>query len=488
MVELRVDYLEELSGDVVGELVRLAHEAGLPAIVTCRDSREGGAKDHPKDLRGSILAAALDSGAAFVDCEYANYRDETLRSRLNAALEDNPKSRLILSAHDFDGKFGNIKQLYADMAAARPGAIVKMVYTARHIADCFEAFDLLHEADDDLIALCMDQAGLASRITAKKLGSFVTFASIDDSAATAPGQLTVKALKELYRYGNICTETQLFGVIADPVAHSMSPAIHNAAFADKSYDGLYLPLLVQGGDAGFCEFMDGVLARPWLGFRGFSVTIPHKGIALEYVRSAGGSIEPLTEKIGAANTIIIEEDGGLAAYNTDYAAALDAITDTLDTTRSGLSGLKVAVIGAGGVSRAIVAGLADAGAAVRIYNRTVEKAEKLAGEFGCDWAGLDDLPNMDAELIVNCTSIGMHPNVDNSPVPLECLREDMAVFDTVYNPPETLLLKQAKSTGARTVDGVAMFVNQAMAQFKMFTGMQADAEIMRRVVMERLVS
>ncbi len=174
----------------------------------------------------------------------------------------------------------------------------------------------------------------------------------------------------------------------------------------------------------------------------------------------------------------------LAAYNTDYAGALDAITQGMGIERRGLRGVPVAVVGAGGVSRAIVAGLTDAGARVTIYNRTVERARELAADFGCRAAGLDDLSRLDAKLLINCTSIGMHPHVDATPVPAEYLKPDMAVFDTVYNPAETLLLKQAKAKGAKTIDGVAMFVNQAAAQFRLFTGQSANSTLMRHVVLD----
>ncbi len=145
--------------------------------------------------------------------------------------------------------------------------------------------------------------------------------------------------------------------------------------------------------------------------------------------------------------------------------------------------MPVAVVGAGGVSRALVAGLTDAGAKVTIYNRTVERAEKLATDFGCAWSGLEGLSHLDARLVVNCTSIGMHPKVGASPVPADSLRSDMAVFDTVYNPAETLLLRQAKAVGAQTIDGIAMFVNQALAQFRLFTTQSANPTLMRNVVL-----
>jgi shikimate dehydrogenase len=160
---------------------------------------------------------------------------------------------------------------------------------------------------------------------------------------------------------------------------------------------------------------------------------------------------------------------------------MDAITSTLGS-KANLKNLPVAVIGAGGVAKAIVAGLSDAGAKITIYNRTVERGEKLAAEFNCDFGGLDDLQNLDAKLLINCTSIGMYPDTDQSPVPKEYVKKGMAVFDTVYNPAETLLLKEAKQAGAKTIDGLSMFINQAAAQFKLFTGKNADSKIMRKTI------
>jgi 3-dehydroquinate dehydratase/shikimate dehydrogenase len=274
---------------------------------------------------------------------------------------------------------------------------------------------------------------------------------------------------------------------SSPIAHSLSPAIHNACFAKAGLNKVYLPLLVAGGQAEFDAFMDNILSRPWLGLNGLSVTIPHKENAIAYVKSKKGTIDPLVEKIGAANTIIIDESRAtsheprLSACNTDYTAALDAIASTLGSKAS-LKDLPVAVIGAGGVAKAIVAGLSDAGAKITIYNRTVERGEKLAAEFNCDFAPLDDLPNVEAKLLINCTSIGMYPDTDAMPVPQECLKKNMVVFDTVYNPTETLLLKEAKQAGAKTIDGLSMFINQAAAQFKLFTGQNPSPKLMRKTI------
>jgi 3-dehydroquinate dehydratase/shikimate dehydrogenase len=326
----------------------------------------------------------------------------------------------------------------------------------------------------------MGAAGLISRIIAKNLGSLVTFASINDKSATAEGQLTIEQFKKLYRYDAINADTRLYGTIGSPVAHSLSPAIHNACFAKAKLNKLYLPLHVEGGKTEFEQFMNHVLGRSWLNFRGFSVTIPHKQNAIEYVRAKGGFVEPLAERIGAVNTLLADQNGALSAYNTDYTGAMKAIESKLSTAE--LKDLPVAIVGAGGAARAIVAGLSDAGAKITIYNRTVERGEKLAAEFNCDFAPLDDLPNIKAKLLINCTSIGMYPDTDAIPVPRECLKKDMAVFDTVYNPAETLLLKQAKKAGCKTISGMDMFINQALAQFKLFTGKDANPKLMRKTI------
>ncbi|UCD48828.1 MAG: type I 3-dehydroquinate dehydratase [Phycisphaerales bacterium] len=494
MFELRTDYLEDLTPEMAISVLKDVREAAgaeVPVIVTCRDGREGGAIDYPETLRIAVLLAALGAGAQFVDVEYANFVKPDVRHKIEVQLAWNATCRLVLSAHDFNGTFDDLDRLYREIRAAHPQAVPKLVYTARHINDCFAALDLLHGCEGDAIVLCMGEAGLISRLLARKLGGLVTFASLDEASGTAPGQVTIGQFKDLYRHDSIDAETELFGVIADPVGHSLSPVIHNACFAEQLMNRLYLPLLVQGGRDELFAFLDGLQARPWLAFRGFSITIPHKHSLLEYVRTQGGNVEPLAEQIGAANTLILgspatSHESQPAAYNTDYAGALDAITAAMGITRDGFCDMSIAVVGAGGVSRALVAGFTDAGAQVTIYNRTVERAEQLAADFGCAHAGLDALASLDARLVVNCTSIGMHPDVDHSPVPQEVLKPDMAVFDTVYNPAETLLLKQARAAGAQTIDGIAMFVNQAMAQFHLFTGAPGNPTLMRQVVLDSL--
>jgi 3-dehydroquinate dehydratase / shikimate dehydrogenase len=483
MLELRTDYLENLSADLVKNLIAEAKTADpqlLPIIVTCRDARQGGAIGYPDQLRIDILTEALKAGAEFIDFEYENFPDAQSQEKIKRALAESSKGRLILSVHNFKSRFDDIRKLYQHIMSLYQAAIPKLVYKANHINDCFDAFDLLRRTGGDRIVFCMGEAGIISRIIAKNLGSLVTFASTNDKSATAEGQLTIEQFKKLYRYDVINADTRLYGTIGSPVAHSLSPAIHNACFAKAKLNKLYLPLHVEGGKTEFEQFMNHVLGRSWLNFRGFSVTIPHKQNALEYVRAKGGFVEPLAERIGAVNTLLADQNGALSAYNTDYTGAMKAIESKLSTAE--LKDLPVAIVGAGGAARAIVAGLHDAGAKITIYNRTVEKGVKLAAEFNCDFAPLDDLPNIKAKLLINCTSIGMYPDTDQSPVPKEYIKKGMTVFDTVYNPAETLLLKEAKQAGAKTIDGLSMFINQAAAQFKLFTGKDANPKLMRKTI------
>lgn len=498
MLELRTDYIENLDVELLKKMIAQAKEIPnnkVSIIVTCREKEQGGVIDYPLSFRVDILTAAVKAGAEFIDFEYDNFLSTDNQERIRLALSGSSKTRLILSAHNFKSKFADIRKLCREILSACPAAIPKLVYTADHINDCFEAFDLLRQTGGERIVFCMGQAGLISRILAKKLGSFVTFASLNEKIATAPGQLTINQLRDLYRFDFINSDTELFGVIADPVGHSLSPEIHNACFTEKKMNRLYLPLQVEGGQPaegrfdpvqgyalGFDSFLRNVIQRKWLSFRGFSVTIPHKQNALNFARSNQGFVEPLAEKIGAVNTLLVTADGRLKAYNTDYMGALDVITSGMRIKQKGLKRLSVAVIGAGGVARAVVAGLSDAGAKIKIYNRTIEKAERLAEEFGCAFAGLDELANINAKLLINCTSIGMHPDVDATPVPKEYLKRGMAVFDTVYNPAQTLLLKQAKRKRLKTIDGLSMFINQALAQFKLFTGQNANPKLMRKTV------
>jgi 3-dehydroquinate dehydratase/shikimate dehydrogenase len=343
----------------------------------------------------------------------------------------------------------------------------------------------------------MGEAGILSRILAKKFGAFLTFASLTSAGATAPGQVSIDDMKRLYRWDAIGKETKVYGVVGSPVAHSMSPALHNAAFDQSGFDGIYVPLLVNEGYESFKAFMETFVPFEGLHLSGLSVTIPHKENALRYLREKGAEIEPLALSIGALNTIVVDRSDSsikLRGFSSDYAAILDSITTKLGISRENLADYRVAVIGAGGTGRTAVAALAHCGATVVIYNRTFDRAAALASEFNGKSgkviaAKMEKLCDSCCQIYLNTTSVGMHPNVNESPAgeALPAWTSDTLIFDTVYNPMRTRLLDQAQAAGAKTVGGIEMFVRQAAAQFEAWTGKSAPMETMRRVVEKRLI-
>jgi len=467
-VELRLDYLRPTPDRT--EVAAIVDACGLDVIATCRPAREGGKFIGPESDRLAILQAASDAGAIYIDVES------------DVPPERRPEGTVISSRHDFETCPDDLDEL-AGALDASDAAVNKIAFTASSPADALRAFDVIRSSRKPTIALAMGPAGLASRILAGKAGAFGTFASLADGMESAPGQVTVATLRDLYRWDHIDADTEIYGVIGCPVAHSMSPAIHNAAFGATGINAVYVPLLIDPGAENFNDFLDGLLARPWLDWRGLSVTIPHKHNALDFVSPE--NCDPLAVRIGAVNTITISPDGAVRGDNTDYAAAIDALCEAMGIVREDLAGREVAVLGAGGAARAIVAALAHYKAATTVYNRTVSRAEELAADFGASAAGLPAAEFMHAEIIINCTPIGMHPLVDAAP--LERIPESVkVVFDTIYNPIRTKLLAAAETAGCLTVTGLDMFVNQAVAQFEMWTGKQAPRDVMRQVVMQHL--
>ncbi len=520
MVECRLDFLTGCDSASLRELLR---GRPLPVIITCRPKRQGGLYAGDESRRLALLQEALDLGAEYVDVECdvppdrrphvsfgataAESAAVSANTPANAAgvapapLAAKPaaphvpqppsageSSRIILSYHDFSAKPANLSGILADLAAQRP-AVCKIAFAAQGPQDAIDALAALRECPLPVIVLAMGEAGLASRVLAKKFNAFGTFAALAAGSESAPGQPTIQELKQLYRWDSISPATAVYGVVGCPIAHSMSPAIHNAAFAGNALDAVYLPLRVEPGEDDFRAFMDACRQASWLHVDGLSVTIPHKEHALRYVGSA--NVDELSRQIGAINTITLGRDGSLRGTNTDYAGALDALTAAMGIAREGLHSRRAGVIGAGGVSRAIVAGLRHYGADVVIYNRTVERAHALAEEFACRWAALDALGEP-LDILINCTSVGMHPQVDSMPLPEESLvrlakaTPDLVVFDTVYNPVQTRLLARADELSCRCASGVEMFVNQAMQQFAFWTGQVAHRETLRQIVLRRL--
>lgn len=482
LIELRLDLIDGVSDE---DLRSLRDEPGVPIILTLRSTGEGGQWDGGDDERISRLIE-LGPIADYIDVELAVWqRSANIRQKISLALkraghisqadgkeeiELAAKRKLILSKHDLQGR---PPKLHADLLAmlSEPSCSVpKLAWRARTVRDNFEAFDLLRTSPRPAIVICMGEDGLLSRVLARKFGAFATFAAESKGAETASGQPPIDEMTQAYRWNAIDEATEVYGVIGDPIRHSLSPAVHNALLAATAQNAVYLPLRVEASYESFKAFMVEAMARPWLHFRGFSVTSPHKENASRFVSESGGHIDELAARLGAVNTITVSPDGALAGYNTDYAAGLRAICDGLRCRPADLAMSSVAVLGAGGVARAVVAALRDAGATVTIYNRSDTKARQLARALGCECKPWRQRLEAQADLVVNCTSVGMWPNAEATPLPGAVFRSGMAVFDAIYRPRRTKLLQDAYAHGCTVIDGLSMFVIQAESQFQLWTG------------------
>ena len=257
--------------------------------------------------------------------------------------------------------------------------------------------------------------------------------------------------------------TSLYGIIGNPVAHSLSPIMHNAAFSALSLNGIYIPMPLQ-------KVGDGVKGLAALGFTGVSVTVPHKEAVMEFLNE----IDPVARRIGAVNTLLVRNDRTIKGFNTDWLGANRALEEHLD-----LSGKMILLLGAGGSARAIGFGLIEAGARVMIASRTQKSGEQLAQNLGCDWHSLSAVASLSADGLVNATSVGMAPQDQESLVPRSSLGNYPVVMDIVYSPFKTRLLREAEEAGCITINGLAMLLYQGVAQFELWTGRKAPVGIMK---------
>lgn len=493
LVEYRVDHVFHGTGEGgsfddfgLAQVKRLCNESPLPCIVTCRSASEGGGYDGDDMARVSLYEAlgtmsAPEHPPRYIDVELATYtRSANLRQKVDLAV-DHPGQRrdlstaLILSAHDFQGRPANLSRTLAAMGAEPAAAVHKVAFRARSLRDNLEIFEILAHASRPTIALGMGEFGLLSRVLAPKFGAFLTFASLRDQSATAPGQPTIDQLRRLYRFDSIGPRTSVYGVIGWPVGHSMSPLVHNAGFAALGHDGVYLPLPVPAEWEHFKATLLALLDDPRLDFRGASVTLPHKEHLVRLAREDSARrwrIDASAERCGAANTLVVGPDGACTISNTDAPAAVAPLREAVGD----LTGKRAAVIGAGGVARAVAAGLLEAGATVVVYNRSRERAEALVGDMSqafpagrCVVGPWDAMGRCCCEILVNATPVGMRggPDPAASPVPesviASCAKSGV-VMDTVYNPVRTPLAAACEEKGVRFIDGRRMFVEQALLQ------------------------
>jgi 3-dehydroquinate dehydratase/shikimate dehydrogenase len=459
LVELRLDYI---SGEV--NLRRLLVDRPSPVVVTCRRERDGGKFSGSEQTRLMLLRTAIAEGVEYVDIE----------EDIAATVPRYGKTKRIISLHDFRRTPDDLESLHARLAGL-DADIVKLATTANTPHDNLRMLDLVRRSKVPTVGICMGDIGTPSRLLAGRFGAPFSFATFHHERTLAPGQLSFQQMIDIYHYEQINAATVVYGVIGDPIGHSLSPLIHNAAFRSQGINAVYIPFRVPREH--LLQFLDDA---PALGIGGLSVTIPHK----EPVLARLAKTDLATQEIHAANTIVFE-NGQLAGYNTDHEAAMASLQHALaaNPDKHGLGpGKSALVLGAGGAAKSIAYGLKRLGFEVAISGRTAQRAQQLAERLECksiDWV---NRYAVSPDILINCTPVGMHPNVDASPYDKHHLKPSMVVFDTVYNPENTLLVKEARSQSCTTVTGVDMFIRQACLQFKLFSGLEAPADLMRETL------
>lgn len=456
VIELRLDCLE--AEDLVMGLESLIRKQSCLLILTFRPFEQGGHRVLSRPER-----------EAFWNRDWNPDLKALFDIESDLAVDD--WVRVIVSHHDFSGVPEDLEQIYERLAAT-PAHVVKIAVQTKNITDCIRVFRLLDRARSEqrnLIAIAMGDAGVATRILGPARGSFLTYGSLEDESATAPGQVNARQLRSVYRIDDINDETMICGLIGLPVMHSVSPHMHNAAFASKRVNGVYLPLEVRDVESFIKRMVHPATRELDWNLRGLSVTAPHKSSVMEFL----DWIEPEAREIGAVNTVVVE-DNELRGYNTDVHGLIEPLRKHVGS----LSGLSVAVIGAGGAARAAVWALKKEQARVALFARTRPKVEALASEFKVTFEPVQSASFRDYDVVINTTPVGSAELLGRTLAVAEQLAGAKLVYDLIYNPVETEFLKQAREAGCETLGGVEMLVAQARLQFELWTGHTPASSVM----------
>jgi 3-dehydroquinate dehydratase/shikimate dehydrogenase len=462
-VELRLDYLRisELTPANVNCWVR---QAGCPVVLTLRRKPNGGEFTGSETEQMEILTSLLGVGAPFIDLEIETI-ENSLRGRQTPLGNAGP--RWIASYHNFDETPQDLGAIYHRLLATKAD-ILKVATFSRSLADNFRLLQLTDKATQDrqpVITTAMGELGALTRILAPCHGSLWTYGSVREGQESAPGQFTVDELKNVYAVDQTDPSTRIYGVIGYPITHSLSPHIHNSAFRQIGLNARYLPFPIQD----LTDF------GPHLKkFAGFSVTIPHKVGILDFVNV----LDETVKVTGAANTLVKKADQ-IIAYNTDVDGVRHALQEPFKQRAR-----HVTLLGTGGAARAAAWVLKQENCSVTVLARDRQKAKSFAESLGFAYDTLDRAEGYAGDLLINATSVGMFPSVEETPVPPQALRYRY-VFDMVYNPLETRLMREAGSRAA-VISGVEMFVAQGARQFELWTGRPAPRELMREIVLEKL--
>jgi 3-dehydroquinate dehydratase / shikimate dehydrogenase len=460
-VELRLDWLRS-DAERHSFLQWLGKQTFVDAtlIATCRRVVGGGrlAGDSSREL--FWLIAAREAGCAWCDVEIETMRELPDRSVREYAV---PQS-VMLSVHDFECTPALPKKLNTGVHGGADA--VKIAAHAKSLHDGLRLLGLARKSRN-FVAVPMGEVGLPLRILALREGSALAYAAVGE--ATAPGQVSLRAMKELYRAHKLNHKTKVYGVIGEPIGHSLSPLLHNSGFVASGANAVFLPFLVHK----LSEFL---AAAPEMGIQGFSVTLPHKQTILKYLATC----DELAAQIGAVNTVTVRRDGSLHGSNTDYVGVLRALE-----TRMKLSKSRVLIFGAGGSARAAAFALARAGAHVVICARRDKAARELARACGGETLPRLALLKEQFDAVLNATPVGMHPHAGVSPLAaheLHC----RVVMDLIYRPLRTELLQIAAHKKMIAISGVEMFVAQGVAQWELWSGKRAPARQMRAAVLAAL--
>jgi len=460
-IELRLDWLAD--DREIDHFLRKLKRPRPPVtlIATLRRLVAGGR------YRGTIakqlfyLAEALRAGCQWFDIEV-----ETIR-RCPSELIDTllGEGRQLRSAHFFRRMPRDLERVLGELKRGRPD-LIKIAAQCHSLQDACKLARFAR-GERKLIAIPMGERAVAARILALRAPNGFAYAPIEQ--VTAPGQMSLEELKSVYRADHINSTTRVYGVIGDPIQHSLSPAMHNAGFRARRINAIYLPFLVEN----LADFLSSI---PSFGISGFSVTLPHKRSILKHLDGC----DRLASEIGAVNTVVVRGSGALYGYNTDYVGVLRTLERRLPLRAS-----RVLILGAGGAARAVAFALAKAGSSVCISARRFSQALALAKAVNGEAIARPRLGQQFFDAIVNATPVGMFPAVEESPLEereLNC----RLVFDTIYRPELTRLLRLAARRGIETVSGVEMFLAQGTAQWEIWTGERAPVTVMRRAVLAAL--
>ncbi|MDR3632699.1 MAG: shikimate dehydrogenase [Isosphaeraceae bacterium] len=464
LVELRIDCLRRDP-----DLKRILAERHTPLIFTIRRGADGGLWRGNEEKRQQLLREAIVAGVDYVDLEMD----------IASKIRRFGKTQRIVSYHNLKNTPQEIQDV-AEQCDEMDADVVKVATNALTLADASRVLQLATTAAVPTVAIAMGELGVFTRILGAKYGAPFTYAGFHPERTFAPGMLHFKPLQQDYLYEQIDAQTEVYAVIGDPIEQSLSPAIHNPAFRQLGLNKVLVPLLIPAGTLGAA-----LKELEWLGIKGMSVTIPHKEAIVPLLTQKDGAVEHTS----ACNTVIFS-DGQRTGYNTDYRAAMEVLEHALGggtETASPLLEKQMLILGAGGVARSIAFGAVRRGAAVTITNRHDERATELAEAVGGRTVNWGQRASQLTDIIVNCTPVGMHPDVDDTPMPPAGFNKPgMLVFDTVYHPENTMFLKLARERGCITATGVEMFIGQAAHQFKLYTGHDAPVDLMRERLKRRL--